>query len=495
MTLHIIPDWHDYSMILPEFNDSIHQAQLFLSQNQQVELILVDFLPNLRGILAEKNIEAVSTWSVYDFLQQIRLQAAKPLALMDFSWPAGAQFIDLPDRIIVRVADAHYATVWLDMLTRSRFERIDLMSDNQRIQELMIDDRGFVSRVTSFYKENHSAKKVDYLTPSGQVAMQQDLETGHVVTKQLWTMQTHFDNLSQVLAAALNYHLQHVPETDYLIFAQSQLTQFLVKHVSPQQPTIFSYQAQRTRAQLERHVLLEKPEQVDFSVVDTLKQSEIIVKHGYQSDDMTVIPPYVTDIKASSQATMPIVPIYWSAKELTVAVFSIVSQIVAHYSNVILLVETSQNHEVYDDMIEAASLSATNEHGLIDENSQQSYKARFQFLPPQNEASRQRYMSNVRLLIDLDDIPDHHLQATALTYGIPQINRVQTDYMVPEGNGQLVTNDEQIPTALHFYLDDYANVDKSRAVTIEMSQASNEEMLWIKWQQVFNKIKQGGHQK
>ncbi len=54
MTLHIIPDWHDYSMILPEFNDSIHQAQLFLSQNQQVELILVDFLPNLRGILAEK---------------------------------------------------------------------------------------------------------------------------------------------------------------------------------------------------------------------------------------------------------------------------------------------------------------------------------------------------------------------------------------------------------------------------------------------------------
>ena len=66
---------------------------------------------------------------------------------------------------------------------------------------------------------------------------------------------------------------------------------------------------------------------------------------------------------------------------------------------------------------------------------------------------------------------------------------------MPRGNGQLVTNDEQIPTALHFYLDDYANVDKSRAVTIEMSQASNEEMLWIKWQQVFNKIKQGGHQK
>ena len=43
VTIHIIPDWQDYARRLPEFNDSVHQAQLFLSQGQAVELIVIDF--------------------------------------------------------------------------------------------------------------------------------------------------------------------------------------------------------------------------------------------------------------------------------------------------------------------------------------------------------------------------------------------------------------------------------------------------------------------
>ena len=74
MTLHIIPDWHAYQRRLPEFNDTVHQVQLFLSQGQAVALVVVDYLPNLRQILFHGQIESAQIWSAYDVLQRVQLK-------------------------------------------------------------------------------------------------------------------------------------------------------------------------------------------------------------------------------------------------------------------------------------------------------------------------------------------------------------------------------------------------------------------------------------
>lgn len=51
MTIHIIPEWHDNAIRVPEFDDSLHQTQLFLSQGQDVILTIIDFLPNLNQVM------------------------------------------------------------------------------------------------------------------------------------------------------------------------------------------------------------------------------------------------------------------------------------------------------------------------------------------------------------------------------------------------------------------------------------------------------------
>lgn len=489
MTLHIIPDWHAYSIKLPEFNNTIHQTQLFLSQGQKVVLIIVDYLPNLRQILSQKKIEAADTWSVYDLLQRIRLKTDKPLALTDFSWPQNATFVYMTDCVLVHVGAGHFATVHLQKPNMSRFQSIDLLKNDVKTQELLLDDRGFVSRVTTFNAHGDIIRR-DYLTPSGDVAVQEDCVSGVVTTQQTWTSQTTFTNMDELIAVALAYHLQTVPENEFLVVAQSQIATFFMNKLTPKQPVILSYQSDLREKQHNKNQLLAIDNGVDFSVADTPATYEKIIKQTNDESTISVIPPYTVTQQANRSAEQPVVTIYWIAQTINESDFAIVTNLLARYLNVLILIETAQTHEKFDAIVHAASLTAANQHGIIDSDSQMAYETRFQFIPPQGEVQRQRYMSNMRVLLDLNDQPDQFLQAQAIAHSVPQINRVKTDYLIPNENGKLVTHPTELIDALNFYVENPQSLSKVREVTRQLGKAYSEEMIWIKWQQIFNKIKQ-----
>ncbi|CAM3207498.1 accessory Sec system protein Asp1 [Leuconostoc rapi] len=488
MNLHIMPDWHAYSMTLPEFNDTVHQTQLFLSQSQQVELILVDYLPQLREILSQKRIESAVTWSAYDLFQRITLKDEKPVALADFSWPDDAEFIRMNDRIEVWVKNTHFATVWVQQSPLMRFDRIDLLTDDIRRQELIIDDRGFISRVTTFNDDNEPIRR-DYLTPSGGVAVQEDCVSAVVTTQQTWTPQTTFTNMAELVAAGLAHHLKSVPQNDYLIVSQSEMTTFLIHKVTPKQPVILSYQTERTDRQLEQHVPLQISGNVDFSVIDTPEQAEKLSAQSEQQSTFAIIPPYTVTARQNNVAVQPVATIYWFAPSIAMADFEVVSTLLASHPNVLVLIETTQSHALFDAMIEAASKTAANAHGIIDVDSQLAYKTRFQFIASQNEAQKMQYMANSRVLLDLGDTPNQYLQTQAIAYAVPQINRIQTAYLQPNQNGKLVTDRSELSGALNFYVDDTHWVSDVKESTHDIAAEYSDDMVWIKWQQIFNKIK------
>jgi len=489
MNLHIIPDWHAHSLTLPEFNDSVHQTQLFLSQAQTVELILVDYLPKLRQILSDKEIEGAETWSVYDLLQQISLKDAKPLALSDFSWPENSQFVYMTDCINIQVSGKHFATIGLEYPTWTRFEKVDLWTDDVRTQELLIDDRGFISRVTTF-DDNKTVLRRDYLTPGGNVAVQEDCTTGLVTTQQTWTTQTTFTNMAELVAAALTYHLQTVPENEYLIFAQSQRINFFIDKVAPKQPTILSYQAKRTNEQLAKNLLLQISDTTNFSVTDTGEQYGKMLTQLENAETLAIIPPYIATQQVNRSAMQPFSTIYWQAATITPTAFDAVSAVLANHPNILVLIETAQSHATFDALIEKNSQTAANAHGIVDSDSQMAYKTRFQFLTPQSEVQRTRYMANTRVLLDLNKMPDQFLQTQAISFGVPQINIIQTDYVIPNKNGQVLLDDSELIDALNFYLDDKHHLAETQETTHQMVADFNDDMVWIKWQQIFNKIKQ-----
>ncbi len=488
MTLHIIPDWHAYQRRLPEFNDTVHQVQLFLSQGQAVALVVVDYLPNLRQILFHGQIESAQIWSAYDVLQRVQLKYDSPIALMDIDWPDAAEFIEMSDRVVVRVAKKHYATVWLDQVTHARYDRIDLFEAGERVQELILDDRGFISCATTL--DNHGqATRRDYLTPSGAVAVQEDCLTGAVTTQQSWTPQTTFKNMAELIAEVVAYHVHDLPDEDTLIIAQSQTAIFLVNKVAPKQAIILSYQTQRTVPQLEQELLLQISGTVDFAVVDTQQQFETINSQFDEQTAVAVIPPYATTA-LPVQTPAPITTVYWYAPEIDNEVFDAMRALMLAYPKWLLLIETTQDHRTFDDLILLDSQQAVNVHGLVDEHSQKAHQARYQFLSQQDEASRLRYLSNARLLMDLTPAPEQFLQTAAISHEVPQINRIETPYVKPNQNGQIIHKSDQLQEILVSYLTGRYNQQAVRETSQAIGANYQDDMLWIKWQQVFNQIKQ-----
>ncbi|MFR8086197.1 MAG: accessory Sec system protein Asp1, partial [Leuconostoc gelidum] len=426
---------------------------------------------------------------VYDLLQQISLKDAKPLALSDFSWPENSQFVYMTDCINIQVSGKHFATIGLEYPTWTRFEKVDLWTDDVRTQELLIDDRGFISRVTTF-DDNKTVLRRDYLTPGGNVAVQEDCTTGLVTTQQTWTTQTTFTNMAELVAAALTYHLQTVPENEYLIFAQSQRINFFIDKVAPKQPTILSYQAKRTNEQLAKNLLLQISDTTNFSVTDTGEQYGKMLTQLENAETLAIIPPYIATQQVNRSAMQPFSTIYWQAATITPTAFDAVSAVLANHPNILVLIETAQSHATFDALIEKNSQTAANAHGIVDSDSQMAYQTRFQFLTPQSEVQRTRYMANTRVLLDLNKMPDQFLQTQAISFGVPQINIIQTDYVIPNKNGQVLLDDSELIDALNFYLDDKHHLAETQETTHQMVADFNDDMVWIKWQQIFNKIKQ-----
>ena len=91
---------------------------------------------------------------------------------------------------------------------------------------------------------------------------------------------------------------------------------------------------------------------------------------------------------------------------------------------------------------------------------------------------------------DSGETPDQFMQTAALTYAVPQINRTVTEYVLPEKNGQIVTDQAALEAALLGYLTASQRDQIVKETARELGQSRSDEYLWIKWQQVFNKIKQ-----
>ncbi|QEA59839.1 accessory Sec system protein Asp1 [Leuconostoc koreense] len=477
-----MPDWSELGAEIPQFNDSIHQAQLFLEQGQKVTFILCNYLPKLRGILSNKNIDKVSVWSAFDVLQHIDLSAPRPVALNDFTWPDYAQFMTLADRILVNVSGRHYATIWRNQLS---FDHIDLFTNDMMTQQLIIDDRGFVSKVIVFDEGNKI--RTDYLTPSGDIALQEDELTGLVTTQQLWTEQTQFSNMTVLIRKLVSDYLDKIPDDENIIISPSPTTDELFENIIVRQPIIVSVQNQ--------HVELgKKLEKIsDFIVTDNERHRQQVIAFDGEKKEVAIVPPYATDMMANEQPHSPLISLFISAHNLSVAqqtiVIAALINIINAYDTTTVIFETSDKTSAMQKQIHEASLKAKNEHGLIDQDSQMAFKSRFHFLEPQNEEQLVRYMKNTRILIDLDNEPNQFLQTLAINFAIPQINNTETVYLKHDKNGKVLADFVELDQAISFFLDNKKHFEIAREASADIQAKYTGEMLWIKWQQVFNKIK------
>lgn len=84
-----------------------------------------------------------------------------------------------------------------------------------------------------------------------------------------------------------------------------------------------------------------------------------------------------------------------------------------------------------------------------------------------NENQIIKALDRARLVIDLGQIPDQYTQIASISAGVPQINRVKTDYVNHLENGWLLQDLEALPEAIHYYFDGFTNWNASLVYAIQ----------------------------
>ena len=74
-----------------------------------------------------------------------------------------------------------------------------------------------------------------------------------------------------------------------------------------------------------------------------------------------------------------------------------------------------------------------------------------------DELEVSKCLRELRVIMDLAEVPDLFLQISAVSMGIPQILKVENQYMISGKNGRLIEAFSEIQSSLSYYLESLAN--------------------------------------
>lgn len=73
------------------------------------------------------------------------------------------------------------------------------------------------------------------------------------------------------------------------------------------------------------------------------------------------------------------------------------------------------------------------------------------------EEDLMKELSQLRVIVDLNQEPDLYLQISSISAGVPQINRRETDYVDDKLNGLIIDNIQQLRVALNYFINNLKN--------------------------------------
>lgn len=147
-------------------------------------------------------------------------------------------------------------------------------------------------------------------------------------------------------------------------------------------------------------------------------------------------------------------------------------------------VQNDQNSEIAQ-FVEALNDRFTSEESFDEKinslNIDTKVEEYFVFRPIREELTVISSFSTVRLVIDLSENPHLYTQIASISAGIPQINLRETPYVKHKENGYIITSIEDLPQAIHYYLDTLKNWNSSLVYAVERIAENNSGELVKKW--------------
>lgn len=502
-----------------EFDDTVKQIQLFhRSGVHDYQIMLLSFAPNFRHFLHRQGIYRAPYWSCFDAIQEVKRKKARILSFHDLNWPDGIEFLYSPFVVIAMLGKEKYAQI--DFGEDGNPIWIEMYRNDIICRRNLYDDRGFVSS-TILYKEGVPVYQ-EYLMENGTWKLRYYYKDGHVEINEkcpTYLLECEgirdrkrfsrgiYNDLEQVIYEVLESFLELTSFSDIFCVAMHNLHSGLLGRALRYEIKILSFFQDRYQIsdQLEEAEMIRH---ADYVVADS-KESVRRVRSTFHVPPKRIaaIPPYDTRVEEGTSLQIGLQKLMLAVdgldQELLGEVIHILGEYLPKKKGVqVCLFTRDASYNRKQKLLEKVRMelarggmpeewAAEGRTETVSENDlEMEGKIPVLFAPEQcvDELSVSKCMREQWLLIDLREVPEQYLQINAVSFGIPQIVRKKTEFIVDDGNGVILDKLERLPKVLDYYLDGLEHRNEARIFSYEISREYTTERLLNMWGEVMDSV-------
>lgn len=510
----VIP-WYHMSFKI-EFDDTINQARVFQETGTPAKLIILQYFPQVRYFLHRQDLLETSYISVFDMIQGIDESIPnRMLSIEDFEWDDDVEFAYSPFLVMVYKENEHIANV--DFGPEGNIISITYFNNHQVSSFMIVDDRGFISSIT--YHQEGKPVYQDYLNQDGDWVIRESISDGTVVVNVSYLHQfskDFYSSIDKLIFEKYDEIKNRFTDKDTLVIASSEVhnNHILLNNTSHVR-TVFSFFSNRLNIEDTLDVRIWAYG-ANLIITDTHKNKDALLKldpffiektHRISSFDTRLrlgnsqqkkeskIYVFVKDSEEFNRDTIrSLLEILENDFEryMVFALYNadggFVNQIESSISEVVGDYFDSESLEVLKDE-EDKDEAEVGENKLNEPEEAEELPPEYRFTVKNfnSETEIIKELEFTRLIVDLSQEPDLYTQIAGISAGIPQINRIETEYVEHLKNGYIIDDLNELPTAMNYYLETLRPWNESLIYSVQKIKENTGEQMIQKWERWLGK--------
>lgn len=512
--IYFIPFWARECTGQTGHDDMSNHIKSMIQTKFKYKVIIFDYMYELRYFLHNRDLLESDYISLFDKLQGFENQSQVALTLRDLNLPDNCNYVYTPFNILVYKEGLLKARITMGM--GSQIKHVEYLSreiKNNILRVDVYDDRGFLSSQKYYESGNH--KYTDYLDKTGKWIIREDVLTGNInvnLHNNHGLSKKNYKNIGSLQLELLNLFFT-IDKTDSFLVAVSDENVEWLKNINYINQLTLSFFQERfdfRNSDLTYKLLKES----NASIIDSPSLHKKLVQEFDEfSNKIHQISPYDSRFELSITQELKEEIIYVEARflednqeqeDLIVGLLTYVSDVFDNFgkertikvilrTNYINHFKNTLDKVLYslfpDEMYQISILPKKNIDGVtsdetddventIDEDIENynldskilkvlAIRESFYFKSIASDEQLFKIISRTRIIVDFSPSPDLFTQIAAISSGIPQVNKVVTDYCKHMETGYIVSHIEELTQVLSYYLDSMKNWSKTRSSTIK----------------------------
>ncbi|MGV2929023.1 accessory Sec system protein Asp1 [Macrococcus capreoli] len=445
-----------------EFDDMISLLNMYKQHQSDFQVIQLNYHPDFRSFMHRNHLYEARYWSVFDEIQGFTHMTPQPIDFTDLGWPDGTEFIYTAHYIKAIVNADKYYHVYFNQ--QGFLVWVESYEMDVLVRRYIFDDRGMLSSIRLF--ESGEQVEIHYLSIVGDTVLIEYIESGKVVvTPEYYDSfkRNAYDCMNDLIEERFSQYVKaHLHEDDQVIVSSDARHNDIIKRHTTRTKVAYSLFTKRNA--MDQDISTLHINHAKKWIVDTEFNERKLLDYKFMSGldvDILRITPFDANAMKSKSNEMYYNYIGIMTDDLSHDELAVMMTEIEHYLKAnkhVKFMLISRSADLYQDVLHR-EMARINQYFIEQERDFEDFiaqqiieKEKIKYKRVPFEKDLLGVINELRLIVDLSAMPDLYLQIKSIGAGIPQVNRVLTDYITVGINGVLIDKMTDLPYAFDYYL-------------------------------------------